>query len=136
MQISDSVKEWTERGRPGDLLRLVRARDQMSLPCTNRQVNEWRTEHGEVYARAFSENGLHWIEWVRVGTFLFSDDTREVQVWPVPTVDYETVRKAFYLFQPIILQGLGWQTLHASAALCPAGVIAFCGHGRAGKSTL
>jgi hypothetical protein len=36
----------------------------------------------------------------------------------------------------LILQALGWETLHASAVLMPAGLIAFCGDCESGKSTI
>jgi len=40
------------------------------------------------------------------------------------------------MLQPVVLQALEWQALHASAAIGPAGLFAFCGNAGSGKSTL
>jgi hypothetical protein len=58
-------------------------------------------------------------------------------VWPTAGVSLERVRAEFgRIVQPLILQALGQQVLHASAAAGPDGVIAFCGLSGSGKSTL
>ena len=39
------------------------------------------------------------------------------------------------MLRPIVLQALGWQALHAGAALTSEGALLFCGRSGAGKST-
>src|SRR5262249_12009859 len=39
------------------------------------------------------------------------------------------------LLRPIVLQALGYQALHAAAALTPGGALLICGQSGAGKST-
>src|SRR5207247_875325 len=56
--------------------------------------------------------------------------------WPVQNVGDQTVVDTFWLLQPNMLQALGWQALHAGAAIGPAGAVAFCGISGSGKSTL
>jgi hypothetical protein len=104
----------------------------------DRKVNEWLDESGQVIARAFSSStNFHRIEWPGLGVFAFAAGSHEVQVWPDPNVLQETVLDAFYrMLQPVILQALGWQALHAGAAVGPTGVLAFCGKAGTGKSTL
>jgi hypothetical protein len=60
-----------------------------------------------------------------------------VRVWPEPNASYEEISGTFdRLLQPIILQALGKQALHAAAVVGPTGAIAICGNKGSGKSTL
>jgi hypothetical protein len=62
-------------------------------------------------------------------------DSTTVHVYPSRPV--EEVRDFFErVLQPVVLQALGRQALHASAVLGTGGVLAFCGRGHSGKSTL
>jgi hypothetical protein len=79
---------------------------------------------------------LHWVDWLGVGIFAFSVGSREVRVWPRPNATHQTIVDTFSILQPIILQALEWQALHAGAVVGPAGVVAFCGKKGSGKSTL
>jgi hypothetical protein len=99
-------------------------------------VIEWFDDDGEVSVRAFSEGDLRWIDCPGFGVFAFSLGSCEVRVWPEPDIQYEAIVDTFEMIQPVILQALGWQALHASAAVGPAGVLAFCGNAGSGKSTL
>lgn len=102
-----------------------------------RKVNEWFDDCGEVLARAFSCESLHWIDWLGVGVFAFSAGSRDVRVWPEPDTQHEVIVETFSrMLQPVILQALGWQALHAGATVGPAGALAFCGRKGSGKSTL
>jgi hypothetical protein len=107
-------------------------------PRTGRKVNEWRDGNGVIVANAFSRENLHWINWRGLGIFAFSDGSREVRFWPDREVQPDSVLDMFSrVLQPIILQGLGWQVLHAGGTIGPAGgVLAFCGKKGSGKSTL
>jgi hypothetical protein len=102
-----------------------------------RIVGDWIDDRGRVWARAFSQRNLSWIELAGLGTFAFSTGSTEVRVWPHPEASHKAVVDTFSrVVQPIILQALGQQVLHAAAAIGPAGVVAFSGSRGCGKSTL
>jgi hypothetical protein len=106
-------------------------------PARGQQVNEWRDDCGEVFARAFSFQDQHWIDWLGLGVFAFAAGANEVQVWPEQDAPIADILDTFSRrLQPVILQALGWQALHAAAAIGPSGLIAFCGKAGSGKSTL
>jgi hypothetical protein len=72
-----------------------------------------------------------------VGAFAFRPGSRDVRVWPEPDARHEEISDTFdRLLQPVILQALGKQALHAAAAAGPCGTIAVWGNKGAGKSTL
>jgi hypothetical protein len=106
------------------------------VPGPGRKVNEWFDDDGEVIARAFIGADIRWIDWPGVGVFAVPAASHEVRVWPEIAVRHEVVVDTFFRVQPIILQALGWEALHASATLGPTGVLGFCGRGGSGKSTL
>ena len=102
----------------------------------DREVCVWRDEQGHVFARAFAQGARRWIDWPGLGVFAFAAGANRVQVWPA-AIDRDLVAGAFARrLQPIILQALGRQAIHASAVLGRGGVLAFCGVGHSGKSTL
>src|SRR5258708_15889094 len=106
-------------------------------PKAGRQVSEWRDEGGKVFTRAFSADDHYRIDWPGLGAFAFSPGSRDVLVWPEPHAPHEEISDTFdRLLQPVILQALGKQALHAAAAAGPCGTIAFCGNAGSGKSTL
>lgn len=102
-----------------------------------RDVNVWRDNRGEICARLAVDGAVHWIDWPGLGRFAFTLDQHSVRVWPEPTVEEATLRDFFdRRLQPLILQALGYQALHASASFIADGAVAFCGRSGAGKSTL
>jgi hypothetical protein len=106
-------------------------------PKAGRQVSEWRDDCGKVFARAFSAEDHCRIDWPGLGAFAFRPGSRDVLVWPEPDARHEEISDTFdRLLQPIILQALGKQALHAAAAVGPSGTIAFCGNAGSGKSSL
>jgi hypothetical protein len=106
-------------------------------PKAGRQVSEWADECGKVFARAFSSDDDYRIDWPGVGAFAFRPGSRDVLVWPEPNARHEEISGTFdRLLQPIILQALGKQALHAAAVAGPSGTIAVCGNKGSGKSTL
>jgi hypothetical protein len=106
-------------------------------PTAGRQVSEWRDETGKVFAWAFSSENDYRIDWSGLGAFAFRPGSRDVLVWPERDARHEEILNTFdRLLQPIILQALGKQALHAAASVGPSGTIAFCGSARSGKSTL
>jgi hypothetical protein len=106
-------------------------------PAAGRQTKEWRDECGNVFAWAFSADDHYRIDWPGLGAFAFRTGSRDVLVWPEPDAPHEEISDTFdRLLQPVILQALGKQALHAAAVVGPFGTIAFCGSARSGKSTL
>jgi hypothetical protein len=60
-----------------------------------------------------------------------------VRVWPEPGIPRALVDDVFgRALQPVILQALGCQALHASAVASGPRVVALCGRSGSGKSTL
>ena len=119
------------------MLTLAFAGGDAPTPGTGRKVNEWCDDNGEVFARAHTSKDLHWIDWPGLGVFAFSAGSHEVRVWPEPGTQHEAIVDTFSrTLEPVILQTLGWQALHAGAAVGPTGVVAFCGRKGSGKSTL
>lgn len=100
------------------------------------KVGEWLDDQGEAFAEAFASPDFYLIDWRRVAWFGFSRESKEVRAWPAPGVSAEAVFTVFSRLQPIILQAMGWQTLHAGAAANATGAVAFCGKSHSGKSTL
>jgi hypothetical protein len=106
-------------------------------PETGRQVNQWTDEYGKVFARAFSSEDRFQIHWPGLARFAFGPSSDEVLVWPEHAARHRAIFDTFYrMLQPVILQALGRQALHAAAAVGPWGTIAFCGNSGSGKSTL
>src|SRR5262245_47749018 len=99
------------------MLTLAFADGDTRSPEAGRKVNEWVDDYGAAYARAFSRQNLHWIDWPGVGVFAFSLGSREVRAWPEPGIRRETVIDIFSrVLRPVILQALGHhQALHAGA---------------------
>jgi hypothetical protein len=109
------------------------------LPVTDRvPTAEWRHPSGDLLGRAFRTAAGGSVTWSGLGTFTFARDSDAVHVVAEPTVDPAHVTREFPgTVEPIILQGLGWQVLHASASVTSRGaVLVFCGTSGSGKSTL
>lgn len=117
-------------------LTLTISSDVDAVSQGGRKVGGWRDEQGDAFAEAFAAQGFYSIDWRRVARFGFSRESREIRAWPVLGVSAEVVSDVFSRLRPIILQALGWQALHASAAANATGAVAFCGKSHCGKSTL
>lgn len=97
----------------------------------------WRDGQGLEYARAYLSDSASWIAWKNLATFAFAEGNAEVRAWPEPDVPADRVADVFQrVVQPIVLQALGCEALHASAVAGQDGVLAFCGIGHSGKSTV
>ena len=119
----------------GPVLRLVLA-DRPQPDGPRREVAIWRDGQGLEYARAYASDTASWIAWKNLATFAFSD-TADVRAWPEPDVPANRVADVFArVVQPIVLQAMGCQALHAGAVAGDNGVLAFCGVGHSGKSTV
>src|SRR5262245_29004631 len=102
-----------------------------------REVHVWRDEGDHPFATARVSGRVRWIEWPGVGVFSRSDADSTVRGWPAPDVSHDVFIRTFErIIQPLFLQGLGYQTLHASGVAGPSGALAFCGKRGSGKSTI
>lgn len=100
-------------------------------------VATWQDEHGRVFARAYGGPDLFDLIWTGIGRLTFARKSPLVTLRVERDVDHDTAADRFARFaQPIVLQALGYETLHASAVRTRDGVLAFCGVSGAGKSTL
>ena len=100
-------------------------------------VNIWADESGEVFARGYISGPLRWVDWRGLGRFTFQPGSTVVHVRACANASPQALRGTFdRVIQPVILQALGWQALHASGVIGPSGAVLFCGMGRSGKSTL
>jgi hypothetical protein len=100
-------------------------------------INAWRDDRGEVFARARIRPDGYALDWRGVGTLRFSPGSRRVTVRPAAGVSLARIGDVFAcVIQPVILQALGHQVLHAGAVRTPAGIVALCGVSGSGKSTL
>jgi hypothetical protein len=104
---------------------------------SGQSINCWRDEHGEVFAEAFVHAGTYRLTWRDIGTATFASGERRVELTPADGVSPDVAVDRFLRFvQPVVLQAIGYETLHASAALTRSGAVAFCGISGSGKSTL
>jgi hypothetical protein len=105
-------------------------------PSAGRTVNVWRDDHGRPFAEARTHGDGYRVEWCGLGTLTFARGSLRARLWPEPGLAPAAIRAALHIVEPVILQALGRQALHASAVRVPHGVIAFCGLSGSGKSTL
>ncbi|MFI5178409.1 MAG: hypothetical protein ACHQO8_07600 [Vicinamibacterales bacterium] len=102
-----------------------------------REGSVWRDLDGGICGRSYLQGDLRVLDWRDAGRFAFTARSTIVQVWPADGVSFAAASAEFdHMIRPIVLQALGWQALHAGAALTPAGALLFCGRSGAGKSTL
>lgn len=102
-----------------------------------RLVHAWSAETGEVYATAHADGDRRWIDWPGLAIFAFSTTAPHVTAWAAPGAARDAVTSTFFrVLQPVVLQAIGWQALHASAVAIGDRVVALCGRSGAGKSTL
>lgn len=108
---------------------------RFALPRT--AVDTWRDNDGAVCAYTYESEGQFFMDWPAVAHYGFDASGRAVRAWPQPGValsDVERVHRRAVV--PAAMQCLGFETLHASAIRFAHGVVGFCGHAGAGKSTL
>lgn len=100
-------------------------------------VDCWRDNSGEVCAYSYAHGDQYFMDWPAVARYCFDASGHSVRAWPydgVPLASVERVHRRAVV--PAALQRLGLETLHASAARLADGVVGFCGHAGAGKSTM
>ncbi|MGE0705482.1 MAG: hypothetical protein AB7P22_16265, partial [Vicinamibacterales bacterium] len=99
-------------------------------------VQEWCDNDGIVCARSYVGEGVRWMRWQGSASFRF-DDTGAVDAFVERPLDSRAVLDFFHrVVEPLALQALGDETLHASAVSLASGVVGFCGDCESGKSTI
>ena len=102
-----------------------------------RLTRTWLDDAGRSCGRGYTDGLDCWIDWDGLGLFHFRSDGPTVSVWPASGLDRSIVCDTFSrVLQPVVLQAMGRQALHASAAAGASGVLAFCGRAGSGKSTI
>src|SRR5262245_39947575 len=87
-------------------------------------VNTWADETGQVFARAYVSGGRRWIDWRGLGRFTFEPGSTLVHVRACDNASPHALQATFdRVVQPVILQALGWQALHASGVIGPSGAL-------------
>src|SRR6266516_4600126 len=99
------------------MLTLVFADGEAPSGEAGQEINQWLDDNGQAYARAFSSDSMYWIHWLNLAVFGFAADSLVVRVWPQPGSRHEAIFDVFSMLRPVILQALGWQALHAGAAV-------------------
>jgi hypothetical protein len=100
------------------------------------QVHTWRDLCGSVCAYGYVSPGASWIRWPRLVAFRF-DESGNVDAFPESRGTGPRILDLYgRSVRPLVLQALGWETLHGSAVLTPAGLVGFCGERESGKSTI
>lgn len=120
----------------------LRLEDDCVAPAVAREharVQVWRDLGEEICAYGYAGEGWWAMEWPGHATFRFGPAIGDgiVTAAAAPGARRARVEETFRRgVLPLALQATGYETLHASAIDTPAGVIAFCGERRAGKSTI
>jgi hypothetical protein len=103
----------------------------------NSLVEIWRGPDDAVVAYSATIEDRHWIEMPGVALFRFEAVGDSVQVWPHASEAWDVARDTYgRAVLPMVVQARGAEVLHASAVTTRAGVVAFCGKSRTGKSTI
>jgi hypothetical protein len=97
-------------------------------------VEVFRTLEGKPVAYGHRVDGVHWLHLPAFGSFRFA---AEGNIGAIPNTAVSQVFADAYrrVVLPLVMQSRGWEVLHASGAVFPAGVVAFCGVSGTGKST-
>jgi hypothetical protein len=101
------------------------------------QVEVWRDHDGTVCAYGYTANDHHWMHFPDLATYCFNQNKDEVLAIATDASDEYVIQDTFYRsVQPMVLQVVGQEVLHASAVLMPQGVVALCAVSETGKSTI
>jgi len=102
-------------------------------------IQVWQDLDDRIFAYGYAGDGCWTMEWPGHATFRFGPSIGEgiVRANCLPGVTPARVEDTFRRsVLPLALQASGCETLHASAVSTGAGIVAFCGERRAGKSTV
>ncbi len=100
------------------------------------RVRTWHDVFGVVCAHSYVNQTGNWLRWPGLVSFHCTENGT-IEAFPDKPVAESVLRDLWRrTAEPLLLQALGWETLHASAVLTASGAFAFCGERQAGKSTL
>lgn len=119
----------------------LRLEEDVSSPALEEcaPVQVWRDLDDRICAHGYAGDGRWVMDWPGHATFSFGPAVGAgiVRASRGPGASVARVEETFRRgVLPLALQAVGFETLHASAISTQAGVIAFCGERRAGKSTV
>jgi hypothetical protein len=121
--------------RRGVRLSAAKRINNILVPCDAEVVV--RIPDGDVLAYGRAERGLYTIYFPGVAQFEFRPPRPLISVLATPGTTNAIVDDLFLTtVQPLVLQVVGYEALHASAIQTRHGVAAFCGVSGSGKSTL
>jgi hypothetical protein len=109
-----------------------------AVPPPERQgVHVWRNKRGGVVATGFTDGGVHWMHWPYLAAYRFAPGESAITAYPAPNAPLDVLEDTYRRsVVPMALQALGYEALHASASLMPAGVVGFFAASETGKSTV
>jgi hypothetical protein len=100
-------------------------------------VHVWRNKRGGVVATGFTEGGVHWMHWPYLAAYRFAPGESTITAYPAANAPLDVLEDTYRRsVVPMALQALGYEALHASASLVPAGVVGFFAASETGKSTI
>src|SRR5215467_12878142 len=110
------------------MLRLI-IREPGKSPLRESELTRAQTWHdvtGAVCVQGYVGDRGGWLHWPDLA-FRF-DEHGTLEAFPERAIDPAVIRDiARRTVEPLALQALGWETLHASSVLTSAGIFAFCG---------
>jgi hypothetical protein len=109
-----------------------------AAPPPERQgVHVWRNKRGGIVATGFTDGGVHWMHWPHLAAYRFAPGESAITAYPAPNAPLDVLEDTYRRsVVPMALQALGYEALHASASLMPAGVVGFFAASETGKSTV
>jgi hypothetical protein len=119
-----------------DELHVIRTDGTPIRPGPSDADDVWYDSDGVACAYSSTVGELHWMNLPGVATFCFSTTPGQVAAYPERSIPEHVVADNFLrAVMPMALHVRGWELLHASAVLAPAGVVALCAVAGTGKST-
>ncbi len=99
-------------------------------------VTRWHSPDGSVMATGSVCAKGAWVDVVGVARYVMRSADSSVTAVPAEAAPDSLVAGSFRRFAlPLLLQAMGYQGLHASGVVTPAGVVALCAVSGTGKST-
>ena len=96
-----------------------------------------RDRDGTACAFGWRAGGDYWLRFPEIGTFRLRPEEGEVALVEGGGIDSPPVLDTYYsAVLPLAYHLVGYEALHASAVLTPAGVVGLCALSETGKSTL
>lgn len=122
-----------------DRLRITTPREFASpIPRPGDERSQvWHGLNGQVAAIGHVVDGRRWMHIPGLASYTFSEKAGPVVAVATAATCRASIRDAYHRsILPVIVQLRGYEVVHASAIVTRRGVVAFCGHSGAGKSTI